>query len=88
MTKHFHSKPWRRAASWAAVGLATMQLLYAGTALTADAPLSITPLPETKPASAAMVNLGRQLFFENRLAGDWGSSCASCHDPKKGFGEG
>ena len=88
MTKHFCSMSWRRSASWAAATLAALPLLYAGTALTADAPPAITPLPETKPASAAMVNLGRQLFFENRLAGDWGSSCASCHDPKKGFGDG
>jgi cytochrome c peroxidase len=35
-----------------------------------------------------MVELGRHLYYDNRLAGDWGSSCASCHDPKKGFGDG
>jgi cytochrome c peroxidase len=35
-----------------------------------------------------MVNLGRHLFYDNRLAGDWGNSCSSCHDPKKGFGDG
>lgn len=45
-------------------------------------------LPESKPANPAMAELGRYLFFDNRLSGDWGSSCASCHDPAKGWGDG
>lgn len=88
MTKPIHKSKTRRLAPWAAAFIAAMPLIYAGTASTADAPPAITPLPESKPANAAMVNLGRHLFYENRLAGDWGSSCASCHDPKKGFGDG
>jgi cytochrome c peroxidase len=78
----------RRWAPWWACAAAALPLLYAGGAVTADAPPALTPLPEAKPASAAMVELGRHLYYDNRLAGDWGSSCASCHDPKKGFGDG
>lgn len=79
---------WRRWTPWLACAAAVLPLLYVGTAATADAPPTLMPLPESKPANAAMVNLGRHLFYDNRLAGDWGNSCASCHDPKKGFGDG
>ena len=37
---------------------------------------------------AKMVELGRMLFFENRLSGDDGFSCAKCHDPEKAFTDG
>ena len=33
----------------------------------------------------AMVQLGKQLFNDKRLSGNGQKSCASCHDPKKGF---
>lgn len=45
-------------------------------------------MPEAKPGNAAMIELGRHFFFDNRLSGDWGVSCASCHDPEKGWGDG
>jgi len=35
-----------------------------------------------------MIELGRYFFFDNRLSGDWGVSCSSCHDPEKGWGDG
>lgn len=35
-----------------------------------------------------IVELGRILFFENRLSGDDGFSCAKCHIPEKGFTDG
>ncbi len=35
-----------------------------------------------------MVELGRRLFFDKRLSGDWGVSCASCHSPDKGWADG
>jgi cytochrome c peroxidase len=88
MKKSLQPSAWRRCAPWAAGVAALLPMLHAGTAFTADAPPALAPLPEPRPANAAMVNLGRHLFFDNRLAGDWGSSCASCHDPKKGFGDG
>ena len=48
----------------------------------------LAPMPEPKPGNAAMVELGKYFFFDNRLSGDWGVSCASCHDPEKGWGDG
>ena len=36
----------------------------------------------------AEVELGRKLFFDNRYTGDASDSCATCHVPEKGFGDG
>ena len=46
------------------------------------------PLPEAPEVDAAKAELGRLLFFDERLAGDTGNSCATCHDPAKGWGDG
>jgi len=35
--------------------------------------------------SAARVSLGRAIFFDSRLSIPEGTSCASCHDPKRAF---
>lgn len=50
--------------------------------------LDLAAMPEAKPGNATMIELGKYFFFDNRLSGDWGVSCASCHDPKKGWGDG
>lgn len=47
----------------------------------------LQPLPEPK-FNAAMAELGRYLFFDERMSGDAALSCATCHDPKKGWGDG
>ena len=65
-------------------------LAAAGLALTASVagaePLApLTPRPAPNPAQ---VELGRLLFFDTRLSGDAALSCAKCHDPKKGWGDG
>ena len=52
------------------------------------APLPDVPVPADNPVSAAKTQLGRLLFFDNRLSGDLGTSCASCHDPRLGWGDG
>jgi cytochrome c peroxidase len=46
------------------------------------------PIPGDNPISPAKVELGRLLFFDDRLSGDVGTSCASCHDPRLGWGDG
>ena len=46
------------------------------------------PIPGDNPLSAAKVALGRLLFFDPRLSGDTGTSCATCHDPLAGWGDG
>jgi cytochrome c peroxidase len=64
-------------------------VLYMATAATAQAPApTLTALPDSRPPAPAMVALGRQLFFDPRLSGDWSTSCATCHNPTKGFGDG
>ncbi|CAN5519118.1 cytochrome c peroxidase [soil metagenome] len=45
--------------------------------------------PPTVPAENPMIvgrwALGKQLFFDRALSSDASVSCASCHDPKRGF---
>ncbi len=53
-----------------------------------DAAADLAPLPAAAPLKAEQVELGKHLFFDTRLSGDWGVSCASCHDPEKGWGDG
>lgn len=46
------------------------------------------PVPEDQPLTEERVELGRLLFFDPRLSGDGSISCADCHDPKLGWGDG
>jgi len=43
-------------------------------------------IPEGNPITRAKIELGRQLYFDNRLSADSSVSCASCHDPAQGYG--
>ena len=52
------------------------------------APLPAVPVPADNPVSAEKTALGKLLFFDDRLSGDVGTSCASCHDPRQGWGDG
>ncbi|MGQ0685472.1 cytochrome-c peroxidase [Bradyrhizobium sp.] len=47
----------------------------------------LAPLPRLK-INEKMAELGRYFFFDVRLSGDAALSCASCHDPKKGWADG
>ncbi len=48
-----------------------------------------TSLPEPRDGfSPQEIDLGRYLFFDPVLSVDGAISCASCHDPKKGFSDG
>ena len=49
---------------------------------------SLSPLPPPKAQKPAQTDLGRYLFFDPRLSGDGGISCATCHEPAKGWGDG
>ncbi|MHC5211367.1 MAG: cytochrome-c peroxidase [Planctomycetota bacterium] len=75
----------RRASEHPAVVLAPDELLLA---------LSFSPLPEvpSDPTNAwaddpAAARLGQALFYDPRLSGPGTVSCATCHDPAKGFGD-
>ena len=43
------------------------------------------PVPADNPMTVEKVELGRQLYFDKRLSGDGTVSCATCHDPTKGW---
>jgi cytochrome c peroxidase len=68
-------------------------LLAASTVTAAEpfaVPKGLPPLkvPADNPMTAAKVALGKQLYFDKRLSIDNTVSCASCHDPKKGWSNG
>lgn len=44
--------------------------------------------PDDNPHLAEKVELGKQLYFDPRLSADSTVSCASCHDPEKGWSNG
>jgi cytochrome c peroxidase len=50
--------------------------------------LKPVPVPEDNPMTPEKVELGKQLYFDPRLSCDDTVSCASCHDPKKGWSNG
>ncbi|MCG2592677.1 c-type cytochrome [Ramlibacter sp. XY19] len=50
-------------------------------------PASI-PQPAENPSTPARVALGKALFFDTRLSGPSGMSCASCHEPTLGWSDG
>lgn len=53
-------------------------------------PKGILPpeVPEDNPSTPAKVALGKKLYFDKRLSIDDTVSCATCHDPEKGFADG
>jgi cytochrome c peroxidase len=45
-------------------------------------------IPRDNPLTAEKIELGKLLFFDPRLSRDNTVSCASCHDPQKGWSNG
>ena len=45
-------------------------------------------VPADNPVTAEKVALGRKLYYDTRLSMDGTVSCATCHDPAKGFADG
>ncbi|MFQ5963380.1 MAG: cytochrome-c peroxidase [Candidatus Scalinduaceae bacterium] len=45
-------------------------------------------IPEDNPLMKGKVDLGQKLYFDKRLSADDTVSCATCHDPNKGFADG
>lgn len=62
----------------------------ASSPLIAAEPAGLPPVPHPKdnPPTAEKISLGKQLYFDGRLSSDNKVSCASCHDPAKGFSNG
>lgn len=52
-----------------------------------ELPLGLEPfkVPADNPLTKAKIELGKQLYFDTRLSSDNTVSCASCHDPDKGW---
>jgi cytochrome c peroxidase len=46
------------------------------------------PFPEDNPYTLKKALLGQRLFFDKRLSNSSAQSCASCHDPGYGWGDG
>src|SRR5690348_15053024 len=79
-------KPVRGSSSALLLGAIGLFGWMLGQVIAADVP-GLSPLPEAK-VNKEMAELGRYLFFDTRLSGDSAKSCASCHDPAKGWGDG
>lgn len=60
------------------------------TPYTMDIPANLPPMtvPPDNPMTVEGVRLGRFLFYEERLSGDNGMSCAGCHRPSLAFSDG
>lgn len=58
--------------------------------LASEIPLGLIEpeIPADNPLTASKVALGRDLYFDARLSADDSVSCATCHDPELGFGDG
>jgi cytochrome c peroxidase len=68
-------------------------LSMSGTAVVAQEIPKLGPLgppPDTpdNPMTPEKVELGKMLFFDPRITGDASLSCATCHVPKLGWGDG
>lgn len=72
----------------------TNDLASASTTFRIDLPKGISAdlwsyyIPKDNPMTAEKVELGRKLFFDNRLSADSTVSCATCHEPERAFTDG
>src|SRR3954451_22256201 len=48
----------------------------------------VIPFPKDNPYTAEKAALGKKLYFDSRLSAANVLSCASCHSPAYGFGDG
>lgn len=63
---------------------------HAGTPYVLALPSNLPPMefPADNPLTVEGVALGRFLFYEERLSGNNGMSCATCHQPGRAFTDG
>lgn len=80
---------------WAMIPALMLSLVAAAPAPSQEAwkltiPLGLPhpKIPSTNPITEAKVELGKQLYFDTRLSKDNTVSCATCHDPSKGWSNG
>jgi cytochrome c peroxidase len=73
------------------VSFALLALAIGTVPLAAGAPplgLPPVPVPADNPQTPEKVALGKRLYEEKRFSSDGTVSCATCHDPAKGFADG
>lgn len=65
-------------------------LMLAAEPLDIEVPLGLKPLKKLRSnvMTEEKIALGKQLYFDKRLSSDNTISCASCHDPNKGWSNG
>jgi cytochrome c peroxidase len=68
--------------------LLTLSTITMRAAAAEPAGLPPVPHPKDNPPTSEKISLGKQLYFDGRLSADKKVSCASCHDPAKGFSNG
>jgi cytochrome c peroxidase len=61
--------------------------------INAQVPLGVPKIsdieyPEDQPPAKELVTLGQKLFFDKMLSSNQTQSCATCHNPNKGFADG
>lgn len=82
MTTNKPSCLWYRGCTCAVTLIA---ILGSSSAVPAAEYPALGPLPEKEAPEASLVDMGKRLFFDARISGDGGISCATCHDPREGF---
>ncbi|MFQ5989879.1 MAG: cytochrome-c peroxidase [Candidatus Methylomirabilales bacterium] len=70
------------------VAALTLGLVVIPVVLEARQASLLRPVPAPPPQRAELVELGRLLFFDERLSGDNALACAYCHQPEQGWGDG
>lgn len=70
-----------------AVGMTSLVARSADTPAKVPSGLPPLPVPEDNPLTPEKIALGKLLYFDTRLSKDNTISCATCHDPKKGWAE-
>ena len=72
------------------VAFAVCLAAVANVAHAADPPKGLAKVkhPKDNQPTADKISLGKQLYFDKRLSADSTISCASCHDPAKGYSNG
>ncbi len=89
-TSHVTRRSRRSTRGTALIGAVIVSgVVAAGAAFAQSAPpapaTKLAPLPDAPKIDEKRAALGAKLFFDERLSGDTSTSCATCHDPAKGW---
>jgi cytochrome c peroxidase len=88
MTRPLFHRPVALLLASMALGFAVLGVADEPVELKIPSGLPKMRIPTDNKVTAAKIALGKQLFFDNRVSIDNSVSCASCHDPAKGWSNG